>query len=274
MAGTTTPAGSPRPRQRASDNPDPFFATTLARGLQLLDAFRAGETWLSNAELSARTGISRPTVSRLASTLVKLSYLDKGNAGRYRLGMRLLGITYPLLASFRVRQLARPLMRDFAEKAGGAVSIGVLEGMNLVYIETARAPQPFPHLPEIGFSCALYSTAGGRAAMSLKTDSELDELHAKVKAEQPVLHRDMRRNALAGIADCRALGFCVALGDWRPEIFATGTPLMRTAEGDCLALNCGIPSYRTTADEMREVHGPRLMGLARAVCALIERESA
>jgi len=263
-----------RPRQRASDAPDPFFATTLARGLQLLDAFRPGETWLTNAELAARTGISRPTVSRLAGTLVRLAYLDKGAAGRYRLGMRLLGITYPLLARFRIRQIARPLMRDFAEQAGGAVSIGIRESSSLVYIETARSAQPFPHLPEVGFSCALYSTAGGRAAMSLMTEPELAALHAQVRQEQPELFRDMRRNALSGIADCRAKGYCVALGDWRPEIFATGTPLLRTDEGDCLALNCGIPSYRTTPEEMRDIHGPRLVGLARAVRALVERAAA
>ncbi|MGE0876006.1 MAG: IclR family transcriptional regulator, partial [Burkholderiales bacterium] len=163
MTAPAARATGSRPRQRASDTPDPLFATTLARGLQLLDAFRAEETWLTNSELAARTGISRPTVSRLAGTLVKLGYLDKGSAGRYRLGMRLLGITYPLLARFRIRLVARPLMRDFAEQAGGAVSIGILEGTQLVYVETARSAQPFPHLPEVGFSCALYSTAGGRA---------------------------------------------------------------------------------------------------------------
>lgn len=271
MTAPAARATGSRPRQRASDTPDPLFATTLARGLQLLDAFRAEETWLTNSELAARTGISRPTVSRLAGTLVKLGYLDKGSAGRYRLGMRLLGITYPLLARFRIRLVARPLMRDFAEQAGGAVSIGILEGTQLVYVETARSAQPFPHLPEVGFSCALYSTAGGRAAMSLLTESELAALHARVRAEQPDLYADMRRNSLAGIADCRAKGFCIALGDWRPEIFAAGTPLLRTDEGDCLALNCGIPSYRTTPEEMRGIHGPRLAGLARAIRSLLER---
>ena len=263
-----------RPRQRASDAPNPSFASTLARGLQILDAFRPGESWLSNSELASRTGLSRPTVSRLAGTLIQLGFMSRGNGGRYRLGMRLLGLTYPLLASFRVRQLARPLMRDFAEQAGGAVSIGVAQGPHLVYIETARTAQPFPHIPEIGFSSPLYSTSGGRAAMSLMTEAELETVHGLVERQQPEIFGRMRRSALAGIADCRKQGFCVAAGDWRPEIFATGAPLVRTTEGDCLALNCGIPSYRVTAQQMQEVFGPRILGLARAIRGLLERDSA
>jgi hypothetical protein len=49
---------------------------------------------------------------------------------------------------------------------------------------------------------------------------------------------------------------------------------MRTAEGDCLALNCGIPSYRITAQEMQAVYGPRILGLARAIRGMLERDSA
>ena len=43
---------------------------------------------------------------------------------------------------------------------------------------------------------------------------------------------------------------------------------------DCLALNCGIPSYRTTHEQMREVYGPKILGLARAIRATLEREAA
>ena len=57
------------PALRAGDS---GFASTLARGLSLLAAFRPGEIWLSNAELARRTGLSRPTVSRLGATLVEL----------------------------------------------------------------------------------------------------------------------------------------------------------------------------------------------------------
>src|SRR5216684_5987902 len=54
---------------------DAAFATTLAKGLVVLEAFEAGAPMLGNMELAARTGIPRPTVARLTHTLAELGYL-------------------------------------------------------------------------------------------------------------------------------------------------------------------------------------------------------
>src|SRR5215813_15274922 len=97
---------------------DPSFATTLAHGLDVLAAFRNDPGPLSNAELAAHTGLSRPTVSRLTYTLAQLGYLKRGAKGRFVLGLGVLATAYPLLSAIKVRQTARPLMRDFAAYAG------------------------------------------------------------------------------------------------------------------------------------------------------------
>src|SRR5512140_1636439 len=83
----------------ASSADDAAFATTLAKGLVVLEAFRAGTTLLGNMELSTLTGIPRPTVARLTHTLAELGYLryDAGRA-KYRVGARALRMVHPLLA--------------------------------------------------------------------------------------------------------------------------------------------------------------------------------
>ena len=90
---------------------DPGFATTLANGLGILEAFRNSTGPLSNSEIAQRTGLSRPTVSRLAYTLEELGYLRRDRNGRYEPGVGILAIAYPLLAGLKLRQMARPLMR-------------------------------------------------------------------------------------------------------------------------------------------------------------------
>jgi hypothetical protein len=54
---------------------DRQFATTLARGLEVLRCFTPLEPLLGNKEISVRTGLPKPTVSRLTYTLTKLGYL-------------------------------------------------------------------------------------------------------------------------------------------------------------------------------------------------------
>ena len=85
------PASGPRPRQpvRARRHADPAFATTLAHGLSVLQAFRHGEPALSNRELADRTGLSKATISRLTTTLMQRGLLRyDASLRRYRLGPR------------------------------------------------------------------------------------------------------------------------------------------------------------------------------------------
>jgi len=123
---------------------DPSFATTLAHGLDVLAAFRNRAGALSNAELAVHTGLSRPTVSRLTYTLAQLGYLKRNAKGRFEPGLGILATAYPVLSALKVRQMARPLMRDFAAYAGGTVSIAMPFGLDFIYVETLRTTDAVP----------------------------------------------------------------------------------------------------------------------------------
>ena len=248
---------------------DPSFATTLAHGLDVLAAFRRHPGSLSNAELALHTGLSRPTVSRLTYTLEQLGYLRRDTKGRFVLGLGALAAAYPVLSALKVRQLARPLMRDFATYAGGTVSIAMPFGLDFIYVETLRTTDAVAHLPDVGFASSLAPTAVGRALLSLFTEEELDGYVARVKAEQPQDADYVRKRTLPDIELCRERGFAVSLGEWRREIFGVAAPLYRTPSGDCLSVNCGIPSFRFSAEQIERECGPRILGLARSITSLV-----
>jgi len=251
---------------------DPSFATTLAHGLDVLAAFRNRSGALSNAELAEHTGLSRPTVSRLTYTLAQLGYLRRDAKGRFMLGLAVLAAAYPLLSAIKVRQTARPLIRDFAAYAGGTVSIAMPLGLDFIYVETLRTTDAVPHLPDVGFTSSLAPTAVGRALLSLYTSDELDAYVATVKAERPDEADYVARRTLPDIALCKERGFALSLGEWRREIFGVAAPLFRTANGDCLSVNCGIPSFRFSAEQVERECGPRILGLARSIRSLVEDE--
>jgi DNA-binding IclR family transcriptional regulator len=248
---------------------DPSFATTLTHGLDVLAAFRSANGSLSNADLAQHTGLSRPTVSRLTYTLTHLGYLKRDTKGRFQLGLGALAMAYPLLSALKVRQMARPLMRDFAAYTGGTVSIAMPFGLDFIYVETLRTTDAVPHLPDVGFSSSLAPTAVGRALLSLFTDDELKAYVEKARCDRPNEAAYVARRTLPDIALCKERGFAVSLGEWRREIFGVAAPLYRTTAGDCLAVNCGIPSFRFSAEQVERECGPRILGLARSIRALI-----
>src|SRR3981081_2167801 len=267
MASTQSVSPLSRPKA-AGDESDPSFATTLAHGLDVLATFRNSSGSLSNADLAASTGLSRPTVSRLTYTLARLGYLKRDAKGRFELGLGILAAAYPVLSALKVRQMARPLMRALAAYAGGPVSIAMPFGLDFIYVETLRTTDAVPHVPDVGFTGTLATTAVGRALLSLSTGDELEAYLQTVKAERPEEAEYVQTRTLPDIELCKERGFAVSLGEWRREIFGVAAPLYRTPAGDCLSVNCGIPSFRFSAEQIERECGPRILGLARSIRSL------
>ena len=148
----TKESAAPIPRRApaslAEYEGDRQFATTLARGMELLRCFTPAEPVLGNKDLSRRLRLPAPTVSRLTYTLVAMGYLAQDeHQGKYRLGSAVLSLGFPLLELFGIRRRARPLMLELARVTGGSVAIGIRDRLNMVYIEAIRTHHHrlYPH---------------------------------------------------------------------------------------------------------------------------------
>jgi DNA-binding IclR family transcriptional regulator len=118
---------------------DRQFVNALARGLEILRCFRPGEIYLTNTELAKRTGLPKPTISRLTHTLTRLGYLEYSeDQGRYQLGSGVLALGYSLLSGMDVRKLARPAMQELADYSQCNVALGIRDRLSMVYIEATR----------------------------------------------------------------------------------------------------------------------------------------
>ncbi len=249
---------------------DAAFATTLAKGLVVLEAFKAGATVLGNMELSARTGIPRPTVARLTHTLAELGYLRyDGGLAKYRLGPRALRLAHPLLADMQFRQLARPMMQELAQSVRGTVSIGLLDGTSMIYVETARSGDVGPHVPDIGMPIPVVMTAMGRAAAATLPAADAALLEERIKAEDAELWNAFGDNYRSGLAQCADRGFCTCFGEYMASIHAVAAPLFHARElKQSFSINCGIPAFRLQPGQLEAEIGPRIAALADSIRAI------
>ncbi|MGE8626794.1 IclR family transcriptional regulator [Achromobacter denitrificans] len=243
---------------------DPAFATTLAHGLSVLQAFRHGEPALSNRELADRTGLSKATISRLTTTLMQRGLL-RYDAGlrRYRLGPAVLSLSYPLLASIKVRQLARPLMKQLADHARGAVSLVVRDRLQMVYVETARSNEALQTRPDIGASLPLLSSAAGKAWLARAPDEERAAVLNQLRIADAAHYEAHFPTLAAARRDLERKGYCGNNQQWRPDAYGFAAPLSRPHQSLLYVFNCGVPAsdgpYRERAADI----GPRLVALTR-----------
>src|SRR4249920_1032483 len=248
---------------------DRQFATTLARGLEVLRCFTPLEPLLGNKAISVRTGLPKPTVSRLTYTLTKLGYLRHNmRLGKYQLGSAVLSIGYPLLASMSVRQIARPFMKELADYTNGAVNMGIRDRLNMVYVEACRSGN-LTTLPDIGTSVPIAQSVMGRAFLFACTPPEREAVLNQMKVKEPDMLRKNQAAITKSLEDIRSKGYCFASGDIRREVHAVGVPMRRNVDGEIVTFNCGVPVFVLKKGQLEDDIGPRLVAMVRNIEAAI-----
>ncbi|MCW5322670.1 IclR family transcriptional regulator [Verminephrobacter aporrectodeae subsp. tuberculatae] len=255
----------------AARHPDPDFATTLQHGLQVLHCFTVSDPALGNKELSERTGLSKATISRLTYTLAARGLLVfDAHLRRYRLGSTALTIGYPLMASLRIRQIARARMKQLAEEVGGSVSLGMRERTRMVYIETSRGHDLSAWRPDIGATVPMLPTAMGRAWLAHTPQRLRDVVLEQIEASEPGQRQRFEAALAQAQTDLKRKGFCISRGAWRSDVQAVGVPIRIPQDGETLVLNCGVLTVRLGPRQLEQCIGPRLVAMARSVEADLE----
>jgi DNA-binding IclR family transcriptional regulator len=266
MARLTVAARKANTDRLETASEDTRLVQGVARGLAVLRAFKPGETSLSNAELAERTGLSKPTVSRLSQTLVALGYLSiVARSGHYQLGAGIVALCHSLLAGMPHRMAARPVLREIAEFARVPASLAMRDQLLMLTIETAHHPQMRPARFDLGSRLPIESTAMGRAYLFALAENEREALLRRVQLQWS---RSEWRGVRAGIdvafKSIAKRGFCLSLGDRRPDVYAAGAPVV-THDGTVLAINCGGMPSEVTAEQLENEIGPRLAHAAQQI---------
>ena len=239
---------------------DRQFSMNLARGLEVLRAFSAAQPVLGNREIADRTGLPKPTVSRLTYTLTLLGYLSRDLAQqKYRLGSGVLSLGHPLLASMPVRQAARPLMEALASKTGCTVNLGMRDRASVVYLDTVRTDRTNQTLPDTGSTRPLLASAIGRALILACPAAERKLILNHLRVHDRALHDHHHAAWQADEALFAAHGFCHSRGDWRKDIHAVAVPVRVPQREQPVAMNCTLAAHRTPKDKMAREIAPLLL---------------
>ncbi len=263
------PTSEPTPA--ASPATDRKFVTALARGLDVLRCFGPRDRWLANQEIAKRTGLAKPTVTRLAYTLVRTGHLRYSESlNKYALGSASRSLGFSALAQMDIRRIARPLMQELSEHTRGAVHLSVADRLSMVLIDTYRNPASF--FVDIGSRLPMATTSIGRAYLCALVAPErrrlLDEIRQAHADEWPRIKRALDQAA----AEFEKHGFCIALGEWRREVHGIAVPLVPIDSTEPVVFSCSGASFQLDLESLRKDIGPRLLTLAGNVRSALASE--
>ncbi|MDO8767883.1 MAG: IclR family transcriptional regulator [Burkholderiaceae bacterium] len=242
--------------------------SALDRGLALLNCFHDDQRALGPTELARLTGIPRPTVIRLAATLVSHRWLRFEPGGeRYTLGAGVVSLAQTFLAGLDVRAASRVPMQALAESTGGSVYLAVRDGLEMVLIEACRARSSMLTARlDVGSRIPLPNSALGRAYIATVDEVSraplLESLRLARGSDWQALEQGLRR----ALGEYARTGYCLSAGEFHHEINSVSVALTGP-DGEVMAFNCGGPAFVFTEERLRQEIAPALVAMVQAVAA-------
>ena len=240
--------------------PDRKFVTALGRGLDVLRCFGPRDRWLANQEIAARTGLARPTVSRLVYTLTQLGFLRHAHSPpKYALGGAAVSLGYSALTQIDIRRAARPLLHALSQQTNASVHLAINDGLHMQVIDTYWHSSAF--VIDIGSRVPVVTTSLGRAYVCALPDEERKGILEQIRARRPDMWPLARKRFEQAFRDYEQYGFCLALGDWRRDVNAVAAPFDPRDGTKPLVVGCSGAAFQLGPDLLKREIGPRLLAL-------------
>jgi len=144
----------------------------IERMFTLIDILASREDAMSLKEISEKAGLHASTAHRILNDLATGRFVDRPQAGNYRLGMRLLELGNLVKNRLNVRDAALEPMRELHRITQQPVNLSMRQGDEIVYVERAYSERS---------GMQVIRAIGGRAPLHLTSVGKLflasDEPH-------------------------------------------------------------------------------------------------
>jgi IclR family pca regulon transcriptional regulator len=251
---------------RRDDSPD--FIEAIARGLDVIRVFRAGQPAMSLAAVAAASDLPRPTARRILLTLEQLGYVRQVEASGYELTPRVLDLGMSYVLSRGLWEIARPHMEALVARTRESTSIAQLDGSDIVYVARVAVPKIVTLSVTIGTRFPAMPTSLGKVLLAALPLAEAERVLAEPSRSgiTPPWRPDAAERA-AALREVRARGWALTDEQLAPGIRSVAVPL-RDGDGKVIAaLNVNSHAAETPLDVLIGQHLPLLIQAAGAISA-------
>ena len=182
----------------------------IERMFALIDVLASKEEAISLKEISKKTGLHPSTTHRILNDLAVGRFVDRPEAGSYRLGMRLLELGNLVKGRLNVRDVALLPMRELHKLTQQPVNLSLRQGDEIVYVERAFSERSGMQVVRaIGGRAPLHLTSVGKLFLALDDPSRIRAYATRTGlsgqtrnsiTQLPVLERELAKARQNGVA--------------------------------------------------------------------------
>ncbi len=238
---------------------------SVQKAFLLLRSFRSPQEWVTNAELSRRSGLSEAGAHRLMRTLEEIGVVVRNRRGCYRPGMVLATLSEGVAVGELISVLSEDALTELATLLRGVVHIGVLQDGMVSYAAKFGEHGQVVIPSRVGAQQEAYCSALGKSLLAGLTAQQFDDfLHdGELVALTPKTITNIG-DFRSEIATVRQRGYAVDKMEVFQEICCVGAPI-RDPRGNTVAALSFADSARNLCPSWEEEVAGRLVAAAEAI---------
>ncbi|CAG9614942.1 Pectin degradation repressor protein KdgR [Bacillus rhizoplanae] len=153
-----------------------YLLSSVKNALRLLRSFSIDEPEKKVTDLASSLGLAKSTVSRLLATLASEGFVIKDpDTQKYRLGLSILNLNTILTSNLEINRESQPILQRLVNEVGETAHIGVLEGINVVYLNRVECKHPVQILSHVGRRNPLHCTSSGKVILSHQDERFIEQ---------------------------------------------------------------------------------------------------
>lgn len=222
--------------------------------MQILDLLAGNRQGLTLTELAHALDVSKPTVSRILSTLEEDSLVDRDPRTHcFRISWRLVGLALRYIDGLDFHSAVKPMLEDLAAESGELVHLAIVERDRLIYVSRVYGKTPFKIASLLGHAAPLHATASGKVWLSSLPEEKALQLVLNEGltsfTDRTVTDLDRLRQSWAWV---REHGYAVARGEWRENVWAIAVPVHTDGDGVIAVVIIAFPGFASNESRIPE----------------------
>ena len=220
---------------------------SLVRGVAVIRAFDADHSALTLDQVAERALVSRSAARRLLRTLMA-AQLATFDGHRFRLGSRLLDLGYAQQSRLSLAEVAEPHCAELAAASGRTVSVGRLDGMDVVYLLRLGVPRLMSISLGVGTRLPAHLPAIGRVQIAFLGEQALSAYLETAYSERPVRTAASVESFRAELAAIRDSGRAYVAEEIDAGLSAMAVPIVDRSDRVVAAISLSTHSDGRAAE--------------------------
>jgi IclR family acetate operon transcriptional repressor len=226
---------------------------TLGKAIDVLQAVASAPQPLRFTDLLQLVPQPRGTLHRQISNLIEEGLLSVRRDHSYELGLTLLKLASRAWAGNQFRTVAEPHLRRLHDETGETVHLGVLKGLDVIYVDKVESRQVVRMHSQIGNASPIYCTGVGKAALAALPDAEMNRLISAISFSRHTEYTLTSQEALrAEIDEIRRSGIAFDRQEHEPGIHCVAAPIHSRDRDFVAGISTTAPAYRISLEQLAE----------------------